>query len=173
MSDLDQLMTGMERISAEYGHDTVFAMMSHTGVGTAGYAMAVSCSFLLTLQSGAADTAMIRRPSQISMGSSMESKSPSESIDEKRDIASLIRVLRFGMSAKDTVDRVLDACAAACLTVDDERRALLIIVTSFMLGRRRAAMEGRPDIQIGGGAFERFFHDRAELGFLLNLIVRN
>ena len=168
--DMDQLLSAIQRISDDHGPHSAFAMVSHTGVGTAGYAMAVTCSFLLTLQSGR--DATVRRPSQLALGSSMDGKSPSDSMDERRDIASLIRVLRFGMSAKDIVDRVLDTCAAAFLTVDDERRALLIVATSFMLGRRRAVAEGRPDTRVGDGAFEKFFQDRAELGFLLNLLVR-
>jgi len=174
VSDMDQLLTGLEDISAA-DSGAVFAVLSHTGQGAAGYAMAVACGFLeASCFSWSDDKMPRRRPSQVDMASSLsDGKSPTEHIGgETRNIASLIRVLRFGMSARDIVDRVLEACHRACGHVGEDKRALLLIAASFMLGRQWARAEGRGDTQIGGGAFQRFFNDRAELGFLLGLIIR-
>ena len=174
VSDMDQLLTGIENVSGA-APNAVFAMLSHTGHGTAGYAMAVACSFLSASRFDLSDNHMSqRRNSAQDLASSLsEGKSLTEHmVGETRNIASLIRVLRFGMSAKDIVDQVLDACHNACGAVEEGQRALLLIAASFMLGRQRARSEGRGDTQVGGGAFQRFFNDRAELGFLLGLIIR-
>lgn len=171
---MDLLLTGLENISAT-NCAALFAMLSHTGHGTAGYAMAVACSFITANGYSTSDDRLTRRrPSQQDIASSLsEGKSPSEHVGgETRNIASLIRVLRFGTSAKEIVDRVVDACQKACGKIEEGQRALLLIAVSFMLGRQRAKAEGRGDTQVGGGAFQRFFNDRAELGFLLGLIIR-
>lgn len=165
-TDLDRLLSVLERARTR-GEDASFAFMSHTGVGTACYAMAVTCCFLLSKR-----TAPARRvSSQFAIGSP-ETRPLADGADDMRDIASLIRVLKFGPAAKDVVDRALEACAPACQHLDDEVRAFLVLAASFILGRRAAAAEGRDDVRLGDGAFLSFFKDRAELGFLLSHIKR-
>ena len=166
-NDLDRLLTVLE-LGAAQREGAAFAIMSHTGTGTAGYAMAVSCAFLLT-----ARNAPFRRTSQqqLLIGSP-ETRHLMEGGDEARDIASLIRVLKFGPAAKDIADAALEACGPACRHMEEELRAFLVLAASFMLGRRAAAQEGRSDVQMGSGAFVSFFKSRAELGFLLSHIKR-
>jgi hypothetical protein len=165
-NDLDQLLSVLEQGSA-LGDSAAFAIVSHTGVGTAGYAMAVSCSFLLSTRS-----APSRRISQQLLVGSPDMRQVMEAGEGARDVASLIRVLKFGPAAKEIADVALDACAPACRQLDEELRAFLILAASFILGRRAAALEGRPDFRMGQGAFIAFFKDRAELGFLLSHMKR-
>jgi hypothetical protein len=164
-NDLDRLLSVLDA-ARQTGADAAFAIVSHTGIGTAGYAMAVSCCFLL-----ATSSAPPRRVSQQFLVGSPETRHL-DGCDGMRDVASLIRVLKFGPAAKELADRALEACAPACQHLDEELLAFLILATSFILGRRAAALEGRDDVRVGEGAFIAFFKDRAELGFLLSHIKR-
>ena len=164
-TDLDRLLTVLE-----HGHTSdspaAYAILSHTGLGTAGYAMAVSCAFLLATHHGPC-----RRPSQqqLIIGSP-DARHMLE--DGARDIASLIRVLKYGAAAKDISDRALELCAPACQQLDEDLLAFLVLAASYVLGRRAAAREGREDVQVGDGAFVAFFKSRAELGFILSHLKR-
>lgn len=166
-NDLDRLLTIIEQ--AAQTDDMALAIMSHTGVGTAGYAMAISCSFILSRQHGVARTSVPQYQAPLSpVPGSPDTRSFWDGSDEPRDIASLIRVLKYGAAAKELADRALDACSVACQTMDDELRAFLVLATSFIIGRHTAAAEGRPDAQVGNGAFVQFYRDRAELEFILS-----
>jgi hypothetical protein len=160
-TDLDRLLSVLES-GFKRSPDAAFAIMSHTGIGTSGYAMAVSCCFLLA-------TCADRRLSQQHM---VVGSPETRHLLEGGDIASLLRVLKFGPAAKDIADTALEACAPACQHLDEELRAFLILAASFMLGRRSALLEGRDAVRVGEGAFISFFNDRAELGFLLSHIKR-
>ncbi len=163
-NDLDRLLTVLEN-SLSIGTETAFAIVSHTGTGMAGYVMALCCCFLMPSHSG--PTRRASRTHQMLVGSP-ETRHLME--DDTRDIASLIRVLKFGTQAKETVDRALEACGPSCQQLDEDLRAFLILAASFILGRRAAVREGRSDTRFGNGAFNAFFRDRAELGFLLSHI---
>ena len=166
-NDLDRLLTVLESSLHVGTEQSAFAIVSHTGTGTAGYAMAIFCCFLLPSHTGPARR--VSRTHQMLVGSP-ETRHLME--DDTRDIASLIRVLKFGTLAKETVDRALEACGPACQQLDEDLRAFLILAASFILGRRAAVVEGRSDTRFGDGAFNAFFRDRAELGFLLSHIKR-
>ena len=71
----------------------------------------------------------------------------------------------LGMAGKRAI-----AEAFLSLSLDEDLRAFLILAASFILGRRAAVREGRSDTRFGNGAFNAFFRDRAELGFLLSHI---
>ncbi len=163
--DLDRLLSALEH-GYKSGDDVSFAIVSHTGTGTAGYAMAVACAFLRATGQGP-----VRRQSHAALV--IGSPETRQVFDGgARDTASLIRVLKYGVVAKDIVEHALDACGPACQSLDENSRAFLILATSFVIGRRVAANEKRPDSKVGDGAFTAFFHDRAELAFLLSHIKR-
>ena len=141
------------------------AIVSHTGTGTAGFAMVLTCCFRIASQEASELTSA--RSVLPAAGSPLEGSG-----QERRDIGTLVRVLRWGAGALEVVTRSLDLCFGdSGRRLDDELYGILIIATSYVLGRRLAEAEGRAEAfaQLPeAGKFEKWFENRAELAFLLS-----
>ena len=109
------------------GGRMVYAFVSQTGLGSAGFAMAIATCAL-----GGGDGSLHRlggnsappspaRPSQSDaspaesppVSSSLELARMAERTGEPRDVIALIRLLKHGPVAKEAVDRALDMCGSA------------------------------------------------------------
>lgn len=166
---MDRFLSALEKSglgNADAAAMPGIAIVSHTGTGTAGFAMVLTCCFQVAATE-ACELTSTRSTAALAGGSPLEGTAP----QERRDIGTLVRVLRWGPAALEVVTRCLELCFGdSARRLNDELHGILLIATSYLLSRRMAEVEGR--VEVGAraeaeGRFEKWFENRAELAFLL------